>query len=172
MFARWADEKSEYEVTLSATCEGRRKFRTYLASIHEIFGLGTGGFWNTADVALGWTVRQSLRYCMNKPVHQFLLRCRPTLNNRHYHAWQTAYVVLFVADYDRMNALNRSYEILAKERWTLIETQRRATLIEKEVRKEGGDVLNAYLTAQVEGHWIKVFPDHTAVQLRGDMRFV
>jgi len=104
---------------------------------------------------------------MYKPVHQFLLRCRPTLSNRHYHAWQTAHVVLLVADYNRANALNRSYEILARERWTLIETQRRSTLIDEEVRKEGGDVLNAYVTAQVEGHWIKAFPDHFAAGKKG-----
>ena len=104
---------------------------------------------------------------MHKPVHQFLLQCRPSLSNRHYHSWQTARVVLFVADYNWKNALHRSSEILAKERWMLIETHRRATLIDEEVRKEGGDVLNAYFTAQVEGHWIKVFPDHFAAGKKG-----
>lgn len=104
---------------------------------------------------------------MDRQVHRFILRCRPASNNAKFQPWQTAHVVLFVADDDRENALKRSFEILAAERWALIETQSRATLIDEAVREEGGEVFNAYLIAQVDGHWIGIFPDHFGSGTRG-----
>jgi hypothetical protein len=104
---------------------------------------------------------------MARPVHRLTLRCRPSPGNSQYHPWQTAHIVLFIADESRERALKRSFEILAAERWAIIETLQRGTLIDEVVREEGGEVLKAYLSAQDEGHWIRVFPDHFASGKRG-----
>ena len=99
---------------------------------------------------------------MGIPVQRFILKCRPTDINRSYHAWQTAILVVFIAEADEATSLRRLSELLHQHRWMLIQTEQCATLIEDRVKQSDGAVWKAYQTAQQRGYWIEIFPDHFA----------
>jgi hypothetical protein len=96
-----------------------------------------------------------------------MVLCRPSANNRSYHDWQTARLVVLVAQESGIDALVRFRELLTQHRWLLIETSRRDILIEERVREAGGAFWDAYQTAQRRGYWIEIFPDHFASGKKG-----
>jgi len=58
--------------------------------------------------------------------------------------------------------LSNLEQLLLNQRWEILKTEERSTLIEERIRNEGGDVWTAYQTAVSRGFWIKIFPDHFA----------
>jgi len=53
-------------------------------------------------------------------------------------------------------------KVLEEQRWDLLITRQKSTLIEARVREVGGAVHAAYITTLRRGYWVQVFPDHFA----------
>lgn len=82
------------------------------------------------------------------PVQRFVVRTKPLPTHSEYFEWQTATLVLFVGDSDRVHA-QRCAESEARHRgWEILEFLDRSTLIEQRVRELGGEVLAAYREAE------------------------
>jgi hypothetical protein len=92
------------------------------------------------------------------PVQRLIFFCHPAKDHPKYFEWQTGHIVIFVADRDRQRALEIARRKVAQERWLVIRTEHKSTLIEERVRREGGDVWAAYEWAQKHGEWFRVFP--------------
>jgi hypothetical protein len=99
---------------------------------------------------------------MGRPIHRFVLACRPAPTNRSYLPWQTAELVVFVADHSKPSAWEKLNELLVQHRWLLIETKQRATLYKDRVQEAGGEMWKAYQVAEQRGYWIQVFSNHFA----------
>lgn len=95
-------------------------------------------------------------------VQRFQLRCIPAPTNRAYHRWQTALLVVLIAQEDRRAALLEMKRLMRMHRWQIAETLQCATLIEERVRASGGKLWEAYEVARQRGYWIEIFPDHFA----------
>jgi hypothetical protein len=97
---------------------------------------------------------------MSAPIQRFLLVARPAANHRRYQRWETAKLCVFVREFDDKPALDKLSRILAEQRWELLWFERRDVLIEERLKEEGGDVWEAYLTAQTKGYYFEELPQH------------
>lgn len=95
------------------------------------------------------------------------VRAKPAKNHPGYKEWETAKVVVLIAADARDEALNRSREVLRREKWELLEVQLCDQLIEERVREQGGEMLEAYETAVANGSAFRVFPDNFAPGIAG-----
>lgn len=96
------------------------------------------------------------------PVYRFIQHCKPTERNRTYETWQTAEVILFISAPSKAEAQVLRMKVLEEQRWDLLITREKSTLIEARIREVGGEVLSAYETTVRRGNWVQVFPDHFA----------
>lgn len=96
------------------------------------------------------------------PVYRFIQHCKPASNSRTYHPWQTADIVLFIFASNREEALKLRLKVLEEQRWEILITREKSTLIEERVREVGGLVWDAYQTCVERGYWVQIFPDHFA----------
>lgn len=81
-------------------------------------------------------------------VQRFVLRAKPHRDHPQFFEWQTATICVFIGESDRAKAQARAVAELRGRQWEPMEFVDRSTLIEKRVRSEGGEVLDAYLKAQ------------------------
>jgi hypothetical protein len=95
-------------------------------------------------------------------IYRFIQHCKPASNSRAYHHWQTTEVVLFISASSRTGALQRRLQVLQEQRWDILQTREKSTLIEERVREAGGPVWEAYQTCIQRGYWVQVSPDHFA----------
>ncbi len=93
-------------------------------------------------------------------IQNIVVRAKPSRDHPEYFEWQTAKICMFVRDADRERALGTARAELERRRWSLLECINKSTLIEQRVRAEGGEVWAAYVLAQQEGIFFKVFPEH------------
>jgi hypothetical protein len=101
------------------------------------------------------------------PIYRFIQHCKPAPTSRTYHPWQTADIVLLISAPSREEALQRRLQVLQQQRWEILRTREKSTLIEERVREAGGAVWEAYKTCGQRGYWIQVFPDHFAAGRSG-----
>lgn len=96
------------------------------------------------------------------PIYRFIQHCKPAPTSRTYHPWQTADVVLLISAPSREQASQRRLEVLQQQRWEILQTREKSTLVEERVREAGGPIWLAYQTCAQRGYWVQVFPDHFA----------
>jgi hypothetical protein len=99
---------------------------------------------------------------MNETVQRFLLIARPARNNRRYQRWETADICVFVKEANHGEALKKLSKLLKEHRWELLWFERKDSLIEERMRKQGGDAWNSYMIAQKKGYYFIEFPQHFA----------
>ena len=97
---------------------------------------------------------------MPPTIQRFCLRAIPLSHNRRYRPYETAHIAVFVRQEDRLSGEKRLHEVLARERWRMIELQIHDRLDPERIAEEGGDVLAAYEHAIRHGDFVKIFPDH------------
>jgi hypothetical protein len=76
-------------------------------------------------------------------------------------------VVLIIAASSKREALESRVKVLTDQRWDVLQTREKSTLIEKRIREAAGAVMNAYDVALRRGSWGEVFPDHFASGKKG-----
>jgi hypothetical protein len=85
---------------------------------------------------------------MNMQVQRFIARIKPRKEHPSYFEWQTGLACVFVGGTDRAKTQDVADREIHGRGWERIEFVERATLIEENVRREGGAVLEAYLKAR------------------------
>lgn len=93
-------------------------------------------------------------------IQRICLKAKPSPNNREFHGWQTASIVIFVPENDRQLAVEKARLELTKRNWDFISYDSKSTLIENLVKEEGGEVWEAYQKAKRGEIFFKIFPDH------------
>ena len=92
---------------------------------------------------------------------------KPTRNHREFREWERADVVVFAQADDLDTATRKAREVLARERWELLEIELCDRLIDEAIRAQGGDVLDLYNEAIAKGSAYKVFPKNFAAGRNG-----
>ena len=97
---------------------------------------------------------------MKTEIQKICIKAKPTNSNPDYYDWQTASIVMFIPENNKSTALKKARDELQKRQWEFINYEDKSTLIEERVKKGGGEVWDAYLSAKKGNIFFRVFPDH------------
>jgi len=96
----------------------------------------------------------------NVDIQRICVKAKPTVNHPDYYDWQTASICMFVPENDKLLAVKKARQELARRHWELLEYEDKSTLIEARVKAMGGEVWEAFMEAR-RGHlFFRVFSDH------------
>lgn len=96
---------------------------------------------------------------VKRNIQRICVRAKPKSTHPDYFEWQTASICMFIPENDKSLAVQRAREELAGRQWDFISYESKATLIEDRVRQAGGEVWEAFRSAQKGQLLFKVFPD-------------
>lgn len=93
-------------------------------------------------------------------IQRFCLRAVPLSHNKRYRPYETAHAAVFIREEDRERGLKLLHEVLARQRWHMLELKIHDRLIPEQVAEQAGEVLKGYQHALKHGDYFVVFPDH------------
>ncbi len=96
----------------------------------------------------------------NVDIQRICVKAKPAREHPEYYDWQTASICMFIPENDRLLALEKAREELARRHWEFLAYEDKSTLIEAKARAMGGEVWEAYLQARSGQVFFRVFPSH------------
>ncbi len=93
-------------------------------------------------------------------IQRLVVRAKPAKGHPEYREWETASLVVLVAENDRTAALQKGEAELHRRKWVKLHYESKSTLIRDRVKSGGGEFWDAYKSAQRDGIYFRVFPDN------------
>lgn len=99
---------------------------------------------------------------MSVQIQRFVVRAKPAKGHPEFHEWETACVVVFVAENDKAKSILKAEAELLRRKWQKLYYESKSTLIRDRAKQGGGEFWDAYKSAERDGLFFRVFPDHFA----------
>ena len=96
----------------------------------------------------------------NVDIQRICLKAKPGRDHPEYYEWQTASICMFIHEDDKLLAVKKAREELARRHWEFLAYEDKSTLIEARVKAAGGEVWEAFLQARSGQVFFRVFPKH------------
>ena len=92
-------------------------------------------------------------------VQRLVYAAKPAKSHPERHEWETAHVVILLSAIDQVDGLAKAQDCLRHQHWEPVRLIMHSPLSEERVRNEGGEIWEAYQTAQCGRVFFRSFPD-------------
>jgi len=113
-----------------------------------------GGYYEPSDCKAGPAMRPSAT------LNAILVKAVPLPHNKKFFRHESATLIIFIKEEDRIIGLEKMEKILARERWQKLVVQDHLKLIREECLKDDSIVSQLYHRAEKHGDAIEVTPDN------------